>query len=79
VRRNSQKYRYNNNELYNNRIKRSLWSVLSMGVGLLFAFLTISNPERGNFKTKEKIEKKEDIQKTDKYHNFVEIKLEEKK
>ena len=78
MRINSQKYRYNN-ELYNRRIKRSLYAILSMGVGLIFAFLTISNPERGNFKKKEGVETNQEIKKTDKYHNFVEIKLDDTK
>jgi len=67
MRQNSQKYRKYNQELYNNRIKRSLWAVLSMGIGLFFAYLTISDPQRGNFNPKKK--KKKNI------NNFVELKI----
>ncbi len=71
MRRNSKNYNYNR-DLYNSRIKRSLYSLISVLIGLLFAYLAITNPRA---KSDDK-EKKQETKKEEKIDNFVKMEIE---
>lgn len=68
MRHNSKNYNYNR-DLYNSRIKRSFWSLVSVFIGLLFSYLAITNPKAKSEDENKKV-KKEYEQKID---NFVKL------